>query len=43
MIYITRKEHFNAAHKLFNPAWSEEQNNAVFVSAFAKNGEILVF
>ena len=30
MIYITRKEHFNAAHKLFNPHWSEEQNNEVF-------------
>lgn len=30
MIYITRKEHFNAAHKLHNPNWSEEQNNEVF-------------
>jgi 6-pyruvoyltetrahydropterin/6-carboxytetrahydropterin synthase len=30
MVYISRIEHFNAAHKLFNPAWSEEQNNAVF-------------
>lgn len=30
MIYLTRKEHFNAAHKLYNPNWSEEHNNAVF-------------
>lgn len=29
-MYITRKEHFNAAHKLFNPAWSKEQNDAIF-------------
>lgn len=28
--YITRKEHFNAAHKLYNPSWSEEKNNEVF-------------
>ena len=26
MIYISRKEHFNAAHKLFNPLWSDERN-----------------
>lgn len=30
MVYITRIEHFNAAHKLFNPNWSKEQNEAVF-------------
>jgi 6-pyruvoyltetrahydropterin/6-carboxytetrahydropterin synthase len=30
MIYITRREHFNAAHKLHNPDWSEEQNNEIF-------------
>ncbi|HEX2533852.1 MAG TPA: 6-carboxytetrahydropterin synthase [Chitinophagaceae bacterium] len=30
MVYLTRVEHFNAAHKLFNPAWSREQNDAVF-------------
>lgn len=30
MVYVTRVEHFNAAHKLFNPAWSREQNDAVF-------------
>jgi 6-pyruvoyltetrahydropterin/6-carboxytetrahydropterin synthase len=30
MIYVTRKEHFNAAHRLFNPAWSDEKNQEVF-------------
>lgn len=29
-MYLTRVEHFNAAHKLFNPAWSREENEAVF-------------
>ena len=30
MVYLTRVEHFNAAHKLYNPAWTEEKNEAVF-------------
>ena len=30
IMYLTRREHFNAAHKLYNPAWSKEQNDAVF-------------
>ena len=30
MVYITRIEHFNAAHKLFNPAWSREKNEEIF-------------
>jgi 6-pyruvoyltetrahydropterin/6-carboxytetrahydropterin synthase len=30
MVYITRIEHFNAAHRLFNPEWSHEQNEEVF-------------
>ncbi|HSB94146.1 MAG TPA: 6-carboxytetrahydropterin synthase [Flavitalea sp.] len=30
MVYLTRVEHFNAAHKLFNPTWSKEQNDEVF-------------
>jgi 6-pyruvoyltetrahydropterin/6-carboxytetrahydropterin synthase len=30
MIYITRKEHFNAAHKLFRADWSQEKNLEVF-------------
>lgn len=30
MIYLTRVEHFNAAHKLYNPSWTEEKNKEVF-------------
>jgi 6-pyruvoyltetrahydropterin/6-carboxytetrahydropterin synthase len=30
ILYITRKEHFNAAHKLYNAAWTPEQNEEVF-------------
>jgi 6-pyruvoyltetrahydropterin/6-carboxytetrahydropterin synthase len=30
MVYLTRKEHFNAAHRLYNPAWDNEKNTAVF-------------
>lgn len=30
MIYITRREHFNAAHKLHNENWTDEQNAEVF-------------
>ena len=28
--YLTRREHFNAAHKLYNPQWTSEQNDEVF-------------
>lgn len=37
MIYLTRKEHFNAAHKLFNPNWTNEQNEVVFGKCANKN------
>ena len=37
MIYITRKEHFNAAHKLYNPEWSDEKNNTTFGKCANKN------
>ncbi len=30
MIYITRRERFNAAHKLYNEHWSVEKNDEVF-------------
>jgi len=29
-VAVYRKESFNAAHRLFNPAWDEETNNRVF-------------
>lgn len=30
MIYVTRKEHFNAAHKVWRADWSDEKNKATF-------------
>ncbi|HAO03347.1 MAG: 6-carboxytetrahydropterin synthase [Chitinophagaceae bacterium] len=29
-IAVFRKESFNAAHRLYNPVWSNEENNKVF-------------
>ena len=30
MVYLKRKETFCAAHQLYNPTWTEEQNRQVF-------------
>lgn len=30
MVFLTRLEHFNAAHKLYNPSWTKEKNETVF-------------
>lgn len=30
MVYITRRERFNAAHKLYNENWSVEKNDEIF-------------
>lgn len=30
MLYVSRKEHFNAAHKLYNPSWTKDKNIEVF-------------
>lgn len=30
MVSVLRKEHFNAAHRLNNPEWSEQRNREVF-------------
>jgi 6-pyruvoyltetrahydropterin/6-carboxytetrahydropterin synthase len=29
-VKVSRKEHFNAAHRLYNPAWSDDQNEKIF-------------
>ncbi|MCY7349742.1 MAG: 6-carboxytetrahydropterin synthase [Cytophagaceae bacterium] len=47
MVYVSRKEHFNAAHRLYNPAWSEEKNREVFgpcanVNGHGHNFELIV-
>ena len=30
VVSVSRKAHFNAAHRLHNPLWSDEQNREVF-------------
>lgn len=30
MLYLTRRETFNAAHKLYNPKWTPEKNDLIF-------------
>lgn len=30
ILHLTRKEHFNAAHRLWNPGWTDEKNYEVF-------------
>ena len=36
-VAICRKEHFNAAHRLHNPIWSDEKNKEVFGLCNNKN------
>lgn len=38
MVYVTRRAQFSAAHRLYNPAWSNEKNNAVFGKCNNPNG-----
>ncbi len=37
MVYLTRKEHFNAAHMLRSDMWSDEQNIEVFGKCANRN------
>jgi 6-pyruvoyltetrahydropterin/6-carboxytetrahydropterin synthase len=30
MVYVTRKAHFSAAHRLYNPTFSDERNDEIF-------------
>lgn len=36
-VAVFRKEHFNAAHRLYNKSWSDERNDAVFGLCNNKN------
>jgi 6-pyruvoyltetrahydropterin/6-carboxytetrahydropterin synthase len=38
MVYLTRKEHFCASHRLYNPDFSEEKNLAVYGKCAYANG-----
>jgi 6-pyruvoyltetrahydropterin/6-carboxytetrahydropterin synthase len=46
-VSVFRKEHFNAAHRLHNPRWSDEQNARIFgkcnnVNYHGHNYELIV-
>jgi 6-pyruvoyltetrahydropterin/6-carboxytetrahydropterin synthase len=38
MVLVTRKAYFCAAHRLFNPKWSDAENNRVFGKCNNPNG-----
>lgn len=38
VVFITRREQFSAAHRLFNPAWDEAENARVFGQDANPNG-----
>ena len=38
MIYVTRKAHFAASHRLYNPSFSDEKNDAIFDKCNNRNG-----
>jgi len=37
MVFVSRKEHFNAAHKLYNSSWSAAKNEEVFGACANEN------
>lgn len=37
LVYVTRRERFNAAHQMYNPNWDREKNEAVFGKCANKN------
>ena len=38
MVFVSRKAYFCAAHRLFNPSWSDEKNSTVFGKCNNPNG-----
>ncbi|MGE3801668.1 MAG: 6-pyruvoyl tetrahydropterin synthase family protein [Candidatus Kapaibacterium sp.] len=38
MIYVTRKAHFSASHRLYNPEFSDQQNQEIFDKCNNPNG-----
>jgi len=38
MVYLTRKEHFCASHRLFNPKFSEQENLSLYGKCAYPNG-----
>jgi 6-pyruvoyltetrahydropterin/6-carboxytetrahydropterin synthase len=38
MVYVTRKAHFSASHRLYNPSWDNATNDRVFGKCNNPNG-----
>jgi len=38
MVYLTRKEHFCASHRLFNPKFSDKENLEIYGKCASPNG-----
>lgn len=38
MVYVTRKSHFSAAHRLYNPSFPDDKNEAIFDKCNNANG-----
>lgn len=38
MVYVTRRETFSSAHRLYNPAFSDEENDRIFGKCNNPNG-----
>ena len=38
LVEVCRKEHFNAAHRLYNPTWDDKKNKEVFGVCANPNG-----
>ncbi|MDA0987209.1 MAG: 6-carboxytetrahydropterin synthase, partial [Bacteroidetes bacterium] len=38
MIFLTRREHFSAAHRLYNPKFSDKKNLQIFGKCSNPNG-----
>ena len=36
-VFVIRRERFNAAHRLFNPSWSDDKNKSIFGKCSNKN------
>ena len=41
-VFVIRRERFNAAHRLFNPSWSDDKNESVFGKCSKKIGMVII-
>ena len=41
-VFVIRRERFNAAHRLFNPSWSDDKNESVLENVQIKIGMVII-